>query len=103
MRNRSRAPARIAAIIALLVAVVVLLAIVSSNQGSENSPQEARSAEQQQPEKKRRPRRAFYVVKDGDTLLGIAEKTGVDITRLEQLNPEIDPQLLIAGQRIKLR
>lgn len=103
MRTTSRAPARIVAVIALAVAVIALLAIISSNQGSEDASQGARNATDQQAERKVRPRRAVYTVKDGDTLLGIAAKTGVDIARLEDLNPEIDPQRLIAGQRIKLR
>jgi len=33
----------------------------------------------------------------------IAEKTGVPVERLQELNPELDPQNLIVGQRVKLR
>jgi LysM repeat protein len=47
--------------------------------------------------------RRFYVVKDGDVLSGIADKTGVPLTVIEQLNPTVDAQSLHAGQRIKLR
>ena len=47
--------------------------------------------------------RARYTIKTGDTLGAIAEKTGVPVERLEELNPELDPQALVAGQRIKLR
>lgn len=103
MRTKSRAPARIAAVIALAVAVISLLIIVSSNSNSEDATKQAGNTTAKQAERKARPRKAAYVVKDGDTLLGIAAKTGVDIARLEELNPEIDPQRLIAGQRIKLR
>ena len=39
----------------------------------------------------------------GDTLAGIAEKTGVTVERLQELNPDLDPQALVAGQKIKLR
>ena len=46
---------------------------------------------------------ATYTVKTGDTLGGIAEKTGVSVERLQELNPELDPQALVAGQKIKLR
>jgi LysM repeat protein len=44
-----------------------------------------------------------YVVKQGDTLAGIAETTGVPVDRLQELNPGLDQFSLVAGQRIKLR
>jgi LysM repeat protein len=47
--------------------------------------------------------RRFYVVKAGDTLVVIAERTGVPIEDLLSLNPSIDPQGLVTGQRVKLR
>jgi LysM repeat protein len=43
------------------------------------------------------------VVKTGDTLGSIAERTGVDVETLQELNPDLDPQALVSGQRIKLR
>ena len=33
----------------------------------------------------------------------IAEKTGVDVETIQLLNPELDPQSLTVGQKIKLR
>ena len=50
---------------------------------------------------KRQP--ATYTVKSGDTLGAIAETTGVPVETLQDLNPELDPQALIAGQKIQLR
>jgi LysM repeat protein len=47
--------------------------------------------------------RRVYVVKAGDTLVKIADKTGVSIEDLLALNPSIDPQGLVTGQRVKLR
>ena len=44
-----------------------------------------------------------YVVVPGDTLSGIAVKTGIPLFRLERLNPDIDAATLNAGQQIKLR
>jgi LysM repeat protein len=49
----------------------------------------------------KRPR--TYTVKPGDVLSGIAEKTGVPLSRLEELNPDVDPQALRNGQKLKLR
>lgn len=46
---------------------------------------------------------ATYTVKSGDTLGAIAETTGVPVDMLQELNPELDPQALIAGQKIQLR
>jgi LysM repeat protein len=45
----------------------------------------------------------FYVIKSGDSLSGIAAKTGVSVATLESLNPSIDPAALQTGQRIRLR
>jgi len=44
-----------------------------------------------------------YVVKPGDILSTIAERTGVSVAEILELNPDIDPQALVNGQRIKLR
>ena len=46
---------------------------------------------------------ATYVVKNGDTLTSIAHKTGVSVVRIQTLNPEVDPQILISGETLKLR
>jgi LysM repeat protein len=42
-------------------------------------------------------------VKLNDTLERISEKTGVSVAEIESLNPDLDPQNLIVGQKIKLR
>lgn len=44
-----------------------------------------------------------YVIKSGDTLGSIAEQVGISVERLQELNPDIDPQALVSGQQIKLR
>jgi LysM repeat protein len=44
-----------------------------------------------------------YVVKSGDTLVAIAHRTGVPVAHIIALNPEVDPQILIAGETLKLR
>jgi LysM repeat protein len=54
-------------------------------------------------ERRRRRLRKTYVVRAGDTPGGIAERTGVPLETLEELNPDLDPQELSPGQRIKLR
>jgi len=44
-----------------------------------------------------------YTVRAGDTLASIASRTGVSLTRLLALNPEVRPTSLFIGQRINLR
>jgi hypothetical protein len=53
--------------------------------------------------RKRFERSKFYSVHPGDNLTRIATKTGVAITTLEALNPNIDPNALQTGQRVRLR
>jgi LysM repeat protein len=45
----------------------------------------------------------FYVVKAGDSLSVISAHTGVPVPTLESLNPNIDPNTLQTGQRLRLR
>ena len=45
----------------------------------------------------------MYTVQSGDTLGGIAAKTGTTVGRLEQLNPGIDPTALRVGQTIRVQ
>jgi hypothetical protein len=107
--RRRRSPARLLAPVALLlvagaVGYVVRDATDSGDGGDDSAgrgtEQRPRQGEQEQ---RRRRQRAFYTVKLNDTLGLIAEKTDVSVERLEELNPELDPQNLIVGQRIKLR
>jgi LysM repeat protein len=44
-----------------------------------------------------------YVVQNGDTLTSIAHQTGVPVARILRLNPGVDPQILISGEKLKLR
>ena len=44
-----------------------------------------------------------YVVVSGDTLAGIAAKTGTTVANLEHLNPGVDPTALRVGQRIRVQ
>ena len=104
-----RSPARLLAPVALLVVVGAVAYVVSNSTsngdgGSDNAnrtvePRPRENGRRQQ----RRPQRTFYRVRLNDTLGLIAEQTGVPVERLEALNPELDPQNLIVGHRIRLR
>ncbi|MEA2418065.1 MAG: LysM domain [Thermoleophilaceae bacterium] len=107
--RRRRSVARLFAPLALLVAVVaVLLVVQATNEGDKSKGDTAKETSTQQdttgttPERPRRVR-PTYTVKLNDTLGLISEKTGVAVEQLQTLNPELDPQNLIVGQKIKLR
>jgi LysM repeat protein len=105
--ERRRSPARLLAPVALVLAVAAVLVVIQAS-GSDDSNGDGNrtSAEQTTPtERRERPvrQRASYTVKLNDTLGLISEKTGVSVERIEELNPELDPQNLIVGQKIKLR
>ena len=48
-------------------------------------------------------RKGVWIVHFGDTLGKISIKTGIDVTTLQALNPHLDPQTLLEGERIRLR
>jgi Tfp pilus assembly protein FimV len=108
MNKRSSAPARVLAVTTLVVALVVAIVIIGGALGGGNSNDSgghrhngkaARQAQRQQ----QRSTPATYEVKSGDTLISIAHRNGVTVARIEALNPEVDPQILIAGETLKLK
>ena len=44
-----------------------------------------------------------YEVQSGDTLTSIAHENGVPVARILRLNPGVDPQILISGEKLKLK
>ena len=49
------------------------------------------------------PRRRFYRVREGDFLETIAQRFDTTVDDILQLNPNIDPNSLQPGQRIRVR
>jgi LysM repeat protein len=105
--RRRRSAARMLAPLALALAAVAVLVVIQASTGSsdDSSDDNAKTtATQQEPTQTTKQRvRPSYTVKLNDTLERISEKTGVSVAQLEELNPELDPQNLIVGQKIKLR
>ena len=109
----ARSPARFLAPIALVAFAFALYTIVndardSSGGGSSSSgvpakTTPAKGSKQASSKKTAKKKRKTYVIKSGDTPSGIAEKTGVSLATLQKLNPDLDPQALTVGQRLKLR
>jgi LysM repeat protein len=107
--RRRRSPARLLAPVALVLVTGAVGYVITTStdagdgDGGDTADRTAQERPRQQEQRPRRRLRAFYRVKLNDTLGLIAEKTDVPVERLEELNPELDPQNLIVGQRIRLR
>jgi Tfp pilus assembly protein FimV len=107
-----RSPARLLAPLALVLftaAVVAIVLTTGSRPDEDRASQPPTRAGRTTPARERttrtapKPRGDTYTVKVGDTLGGISEKTGVPVEQLLELNPNLDPQALVSGQKIKLR
>ena len=91
------------ALVAGFVVFIVVIATSLSGGDSESSERSRPSGEVTRRGPSGKPQAAAYVVQNGDTLTSIANKTGVSVSRLEELNPGVDPQILISGEKLKLR
>ena len=113
-----KSPARFLAPLALIIALVAFLAIVTSSGGGGSTTTSGTSASTTSStkrstsaakstttaaKKKSPAARRFYTIPVGDTFGSIADKTGVPLETLQELNPEVDPHAMTTGQRIRLR
>lgn len=98
-----RNTARLAAPLALLAAAVAIAVVVqaSGSDSPSDSPSLTRTAVTQ-PVRRARAAPRIYVVKPGDTLTVIAAKAKVSLETIQRLNPQVDPNALQTGQRLKL-
>lgn len=101
--------ARILAAIALVGAVLLVFVVISGSTDSDDDgkakPNQNKVGKKQDSDKKSKSKSKSrsYEVQDGDTLTGIAAETGVDVEVIQELNPDLDPQALQAGAKLKLR
>ncbi len=103
---RLLAPLALIAVAAAVAAIVLGSGVIGDDDSSESVgtrdlPAATERTKTGAKKQKRTP--ATYTIKANDTLSGIAEKNGTTVERLLELNPELDPQGLVAGQKIKLR
>jgi LysM repeat protein len=109
-------PVRFLAPLALMAAVVAVVLVVQSSRsgdpaggGAPTSSQSTgasgsdstRTTDDTTTTTPRRTRRT-YTVKPGDILSTVSEQTGISVDRLQELNPDLDPQALQVGEKIKL-
>ncbi len=98
-------------VFAVALLIVLITSGALSGGASSESADSARSSAERQGERSERPRgrrersraSASYTIKAGDTLGSIAGDKEVSVERIQELNPQLDPQALTAGQRFRLR
>jgi LysM repeat protein len=110
MNRKNSLIARILALAALLGAVAAVVVVVNSETANDEPRTERQSGSRGSGDgggnpgnSNQKPQKKVYVVQEGDTLTVIARENGVPVARIEELNPDIDPQALIPGQELKLR
>jgi len=107
MNQRSSVPARAIAAAALVCGFLLVVIIVATSlggggeNGSGSRSQPTRAAKDGGDDGGEVP--MSYVVQNGDTLTSIGHKTGVSVARIQELNPGVDPQILVSGEKLKLR
>lgn len=102
--NPSTLISRLLSVVALAAAVVAVIMVIGSATGEDSEkPVAKKNNPAKKTRTKRRTKAKTYEVKEGDSLTAIASQTGVPVDRLEELNPDLDPQALTIGQKLKLR
>jgi len=103
-----RSPARFLAPIALVAFAVALYSVAhdpgtpnGNPSGGSSATATPTSTSKSKSKKKTSKKRKTYTVKSGDTMSGIAEKTGVPLETLTDLNPDVDT--LSPGEKLRLR
>jgi LysM repeat protein len=103
MEKRTSAAARLVAALALVGAVLVVVVVIGAAMEDDSSPREQRTERPAKKQQQQQAKAKTYTIKSGDTLTAIAQETGVSVNKIIELNPEVDPQILIAGEILKLR
>lgn len=84
----------------LLVALVIgtlLILVISGSSGEDKKSERAQTTQTVA-----KPRQKTIRVKAGDNPSSIAERAGIPLETLEELNPRMDPRALHVGDKLKL-
>lgn len=105
MKKRSSIFTRLFAVIALAAAVVAVIVLVSAGLNGDSSDKSGKKGNHPSKQANSQPRTKAktYEVQTGDTLTSIAHQTGVPIAEIQALNPQVDPQILVEGEKLRLR
>jgi len=101
--NHRSIAARVLALLALVACVVAVYLLISNARPEDDGKKADRKVRSGQVKAQREKGPETYVVQPGDTLTGIAQKTGVTTATLERLNPDLDSATLNMGETLKLR
>jgi len=96
MREQSYARYALPGLLLALVIGTLFILVVSGSSGDEKA--EKQQTTQTAPKTKRTSLR----VRPGDNPSTIAERAGISLERLEELNPRMDPRALHVGDRLKI-
>jgi LysM repeat protein len=107
-----RSPARFLAPLALVAFALALFIVLDRTTGNDETPAGNTTAQPAEKtpsgkkegskKKKKKSKPETYTVEVGDTPSGIAEKVGVPLETILELNPDLDPQTLTPGTELKL-
>lgn len=99
----ARNPARYLAPVALIAIVAGGYLIVEHHVGVHTAHASVHRARHSSGPRGKFARTTFYTVQANQTMTGIARLTGMSLSRLEALNPQVNPNALQTGQRLRLR
>lgn len=94
---------RALAVLALFASLVLVVVIIATSSGGSSNGDGKSGKPDISKVGSKAVRKGVWIVHSGDTLGEISVKTGIDEDTLLQLNPDLDPQALLEGQRIALR
>lgn len=97
----SSSPLRFLAPGALLAVLLAVFLVVQSGT-SDDTPTPAAGTTTTAKTSTTKGRRT-YTVRPGDNLSQIAQRYGLTVEALQELNPDVDPQAIRTGQRLRLR
>ncbi len=96
----SSSPLRFLAPGALLAVLLAVFLVIQSGTGEDAAKPVAGATTERTTTKKGR---RTYTVRPGDNLSEIAQRYDLTVEQLQDLNPDVDPQAIRAGQRLRLR
>jgi LysM repeat protein len=95
---------RALAVVALIAALILVVVVIATTSGGSSDGEDGNGDDANVSKVGRKAvRKGVWIVQSGDTLGEISVKTGIEESTLLQLNPDLDPQALLEGQRIALR
>jgi LysM domain len=98
--------ARVVAVLALIAAFFLVVFVIATTGGNSDDEDDSPAVEELSgptPKGDRAVEAGVWVVREGDTLAQISDETGIEVDEILSMNPDLDPQALIQGQRIALR